>query len=653
MSAFTRTLLLANALASLSLTGAQTITQNGRVVDATEVTVPVAGESMGDEVQLTDAVLANLTNLDLSNISLFQFPENVDSTENDKRSLFNSCKTFPGDALWPIKTIWKVFDLLTGGALIETVPIGAVCFTNSEHYDEAKCQDILDHWTESATHANDPTSVMSPLFQGKTCMPQSGGDGSTCELGGFASYSVNISTVAQVQLAINFARNLNLRLVIQNTGHDFLGKSTGAGALNIWTHNLKSIKFIQKYSGSFYSGQAMKLGAGVEVGELYAAADQFGVTAVGGECKGVGVTGGYIAGGGHSPVSSKYGMGADQVLSIDVVLPNGRFITADEDNHSDVFWAIRGGGGATWGVVMGMTVKVHPKISFSGMTFAITTGNDSLSNVTTAAFWKGIELYWRNFPTYAKKGNYGYSSIYSRFDGVPGYTWTFHPWLAPDMSLAEFKELIAPLVADWRSVGFDVEPEYFEYDNFIEPWKSHFPVETVANADLRTGSRLFPYKNWEDASLLNATVQALKDVLQGDSALIQYNINGAAPEGVDNAVNPAWRDAAMYAIVGSGWTDDSTAEEIEEANRKITDTYLARLRDVTPGGGSYLNEADVMEPNFGQAFWGSNYDRLLQIKAELDPWDTFWAPTAVGSEGWYITRQEEWLTTQNGRLCRK
>ena len=60
-----------------------------------------------------------------------------------------------------------------------------------------------------------------------------------------------------------------------------------------------------------------------------------------------------------------------------------------------------------------------------------------------------------------------------------------------------------------------------------------------------------------------------------------------------------------------------------------------------------------MEPNFGQAFFGSNYDRLLGIKQKVDPWDVFWAPTAVGSEDWYVTDQEEWLTLQTGRLCRK
>lgn len=125
---------------------------------------------------------------------------------------------------------------------------------------------------------------MSPLYQGQTCLPQKG-NSSTCTIGGYPSYAVKITNVAQIQLTLNFARNLNLRLVVHNTGHDFLGKSTGAGALSIWTHNLKDIKFHETYKTKSYSGPALTIGAGVEVGELYAAANKYGVTALGGECK--------------------------------------------------------------------------------------------------------------------------------------------------------------------------------------------------------------------------------------------------------------------------------------------------------------------------------------------------------------------------------
>ena len=72
------------------------------------------------------------------------------------------------------------------------------------------------------------------------------------------------------------------------------------------------------------------------------------------------MSGGYLAGGGHSPVTPIYGLASDQVLSIDVVTPDGRFVTADETQNEDLFWAIRGGGGATWGVVTSMTVSKCP-----------------------------------------------------------------------------------------------------------------------------------------------------------------------------------------------------------------------------------------------------------------------------------------------------
>lgn len=491
---------------------------------------------------------------------------------------------------------------------------------------------------------------MSPIYQGETCMPQSGNT-STCEIGGFPSYSVKATTVSQIQLAVNFARNLNLRLVVHNTGHDFLGKSTGAGALSIWTHNLKSISFIKSYSSPSYKGPAFKLGAGIQVLDLYEAAKKYGVTAVGGECKGVGVTGGYIAGGGHSPISSKYGMGADQVLSIDVVTPSGRFITADENNNKDLFWAIRGGGGGTFGVVTSMTVKVHPKMPFSGVTFTILSGADT--NVTDDIFWAAIEAYWRKFPSYAAQGTYGYSTVFPRGpDG--GYMWSMLPWLVPEMNLADFKAMVTPLFDEWTALGLQFEPEFFEHDNFYDTWTSHFPVETVANINMRTASRLFPIKNWEDEATLNKTISTIRGVIEDGSAFIQYNINGAAPAGTpDNAVNPAWRDATLYGIFGGGWAADASLEDMAFANNRITNDWGARFREITPGSGGYLNEGDVMEPNFGQAFFGSNYDRLVRIKKATDPWNVFWAPTAVGSEDWYITDQEDWLTLQTGRLCPK
>lgn len=121
------------------------------------------------------------------------------------------------------------------------------------------------------------------LYEGATCLPPSLSTSDSCTLGGYPAYAVAATAVYQIQLAVNFARNLNLRLVIKNTGHDFNAKSTGAGALSIWTHKLKSITYVARYSDSTYTGPALKLGSGVQAYEVYAAAKQYGVTVVGGE----------------------------------------------------------------------------------------------------------------------------------------------------------------------------------------------------------------------------------------------------------------------------------------------------------------------------------------------------------------------------------
>lgn len=143
-------------------------------------------------------------------------------------------------------------------------------------------------------------------------MPGDKADGN-CTLGGFPSYVVNVHNVAQIQLAVNLARSLNLRLVIKNTGHDFNGRSTGAGALSLWMQRFKSIEFLKDFKTKSYTGPALKVAAGVIGSELYEAADKYDLTVVGGEGMSVGYAGGYLAGGGHSPLSPIYGMGADQV----------------------------------------------------------------------------------------------------------------------------------------------------------------------------------------------------------------------------------------------------------------------------------------------------------------------------------------------------
>lgn len=161
----------------------------------------------------------------------------------------------------------------------------------------------------------DSASIMLPLYEGRSCLPSPYNYTSSCEQGAYPVYAVNVTTVAQIQLAINFARNENLRLVVKNTGHDFNGKASGKGALSIWTHYLKEKEYLPAFkAANGYHGPAIKFGSGVQVWEAYEFAKSIGHSVVGGEAVTVGLGGGYTAGGGHSPLSSMYGMAADQVL---------------------------------------------------------------------------------------------------------------------------------------------------------------------------------------------------------------------------------------------------------------------------------------------------------------------------------------------------
>ena len=125
----------------------------------------------------------------------------------------------------------------------------------------------------------------------------------------------------------------------------------------------------------------MTLAAGVQWHEAYAAVNSYGRLMVGAISLGgsVGSSGGWLAGGGHSALSPNYGLGkilqdhlahqinrpiegVDNALEISVVLSTGEFLTVNNYQHSDLFWALRGGGGSTYGIVTSVTYRTYPSV---------------------------------------------------------------------------------------------------------------------------------------------------------------------------------------------------------------------------------------------------------------------------------------------------
>ncbi|PYI13211.1 hypothetical protein BO99DRAFT_315954, partial [Aspergillus violaceofuscus CBS 115571] len=103
-------------------------------------------------------------------------------------------------------------------------------------------------------------------------------------IGPLARYAANVTSIADVQHVLRFVQAKNIRLVIRNTGHDYMGKSTGAGALALWTHHLKSIETVLNYTSRSYTGPAKRIGAGVQGFEAQNAAHEAGYVVVTGHC---------------------------------------------------------------------------------------------------------------------------------------------------------------------------------------------------------------------------------------------------------------------------------------------------------------------------------------------------------------------------------
>lgn len=109
---------------------------------------------------------------------------------------------------------------------------------------------------------SDPSSVQAPYFANRSCDPFST-PGDPCRYGNYVRYAVNVSSPDDVIATIAFAQGNNIRFVIRSTGHDYLGRSTGAGSISVWTHHLKDIEFLD-WSDASYIGKAVKVGAGVQ-----------------------------------------------------------------------------------------------------------------------------------------------------------------------------------------------------------------------------------------------------------------------------------------------------------------------------------------------------------------------------------------------------
>ncbi|KAL4898678.1 hypothetical protein BDV59DRAFT_167331 [Aspergillus ambiguus] len=538
----------------------------------------------------------------------------------------SDCRCFPGDVCWPSSEVWSRFNETLDGRLIATVPLGTPCHT--PNYDASVCETLREGWTLPQEHYESSSSIMAPFFTNASCDPFHPVS-KPCTLGNYIRYAVNVSEPQHISKALHFATKHNIRIVVRNTGHDYNGKSTGAGALGIWTHHLKDIE-INDYRDQYYQGKAIKMAAGVQGIEAYEAADEEGLEVVGGECPTVGIAGGYSQGGGHSALASRYGLAADQVLQWEVIDGAGNFITATRDNeYSDLYWALSGGGGGTYGVVWSMTSKAHVGTPVSGLNLTFTN-----ANITQDTFYKAVALYHSTLPTIVDAGA---MSVWY----FTNTSFSISPLTGPNIPVSKLKELVKPFTDGLTKLGI-------KYIMYAEQFSSYLSEFSSMQSEIEVG--IAQYGGWlvprsvvQDNN--EALTEAYRSITEDGATFIGVglNVSRALVGDVDNAVLPAWRDALIDTTITTVWEWNQPARMLA-MQRKMTDKYIPALSKLSPDSGAYMNEGDFRQPNFQKVFYGDNYNRLRRVKAKYDPNDLFYGTTAVGSE--------EWSVQADGRLCK-
>ena len=329
-------------------------------------------------------------------------PEHLssDTVSQFRKSNTTTCRCTPANSCWPSPAVWTAFNQSVGGKLLATVPIGSPCHDDSfGPFDPLQCSQLRSVWFLPETHSDTSSSVMAPQFTNNSCNPFLPRNAS-CSLGNYISYAVNASVVTDFQKTMEFVRDHNIRLTIRNTGHDYNGKATGAGAIGIWTHHIKSMDSF-RYTSTAYTGHAIKMGAGVQTEEAYQYAHSLGLVIVGAISPTVGVVGGYTQGGGHGPLASRFGLAADQALEWEVVTASGQLLIASRSQNADLYWALSGGGGGTYGAVVSLTVKAYPEMvtSAANLTFSRPAGNQE-------GFWRVVALFQESLPALVDMGAY-------------------------------------------------------------------------------------------------------------------------------------------------------------------------------------------------------------------------------------------------------
>jgi hypothetical protein len=399
--------------------------------------------------------------------------------------------------------------------------------------------------------------------------------------------------VADVINSVNFGRENNLLVAVRGGGHNGGGLGLCDEGLVI---DLSGIKFIRVDT----SNNTVRVGGGNLWGEVDHATHPFGLAVPAGIISSTGV-GGLTLGGGVGHLSRKYGLTIDNLLEADMVLADGTFVTVNAKQNSDLFWAIRGGGG-NFGIVTSFKFQAHPvKTVFGGPTLWPIEKTEEIME------------WYHNFIQNAQDELNGFIATMI----IPGPPFPEH------LHNKQFCGIV------WCYVG-DLEKatEVFKPILAMEPLFQHvgempYPsIQTLFDGLFPPGLQWYWRADFFDELGPEVRAQHLKFGSNIPTPLSQmhlYPISGAASR-IGNEETPwAYRDAKYAGVIVGVDPDPINRNKIT----KWCKDYWEALHPYS-SGGAYSN---FMMDDEGQervrASYKHNYDRLTKIKMKFDPYNIF------------------------------
>ncbi|KAJ7124309.1 hypothetical protein C8R44DRAFT_875362 [Mycena epipterygia] len=524
-----------------------------------------------------------------------------------------ACRNVPGSAGYPPTAAWNAFNATLSGRLIEVVPSAKYCAS----LPEGACTDA--QWASGLFRSTIPGAMDQINFeQGYDLTPPSLclRNSTTCGQGDVPIYSVEAETVADIRAAAS--------------GHDALGRSTAPNSLLIRTTNFQNLTFTDDFFvGTQDMGSAVNVGSGVHSQTMYQQGKANGKAVLSAGAASVCTAGGYAQGAGHSALSPAFGLAADNALEFNIVVASGELLKVNSISYSDLFYALRGGGAGSWGIIVSATFRTFPIFNSTSSSIRLVAEDNTAAGALASVHAQHI---FDLDPLRA-----GHSFSVSRNTTNAGSTVSLNANI-PNTTTSQSMALLSPFInASLAIPGVSLISQEYIFGNIND---ALFEADDSAGGNGVLGSRLIPadiYRHFP------ATVgQVYKELLDNGTARIIAVVTGggqvAENANISSAVHPAWRTAKTHLIIPNIWTDSASLGEIDVVRRQFQTQQLPILEQLSgSNAGSYSNEADVLEPDFKTTFFGPNYSKLTAIKRKYDPEDLFIVGAGVGSERW-----DEW-----------